>query len=290
MKPKVTIGICARNSEKTIGRAIESVVQQDFDHQSMEIVFVDDGSEDNTLEIMKSYVSKIDVTTRIFSGEWRGLGKARNTVINNAQGDYVIWLDSDEIIEKDFVRRQVDLMARNPRAGIATGRLGILAEESVVLVLDLIPNILAHCKHEWKNPSKLPGTGGATYRVSAAKQVGGFDEDIKGTGEDIEMASRMVLAGWQIVQGNPFFYESHGKMATLKTLWIKYFNDGIHGRRLYEKTRILSLYRINPLASFVAGVSYAVDASILMRRKVVLLLPFHYAFKMTAWFYGFTRG
>ena len=68
MKPKVSIGLCAKNAESTIGFAIDSVIQQDFNHELMEIVFVDDGSDDATLRIMKKASSKIDIQVKIFSG------------------------------------------------------------------------------------------------------------------------------------------------------------------------------------------------------------------------------
>ena len=58
MKPKVTLGICARNAEKSIALALKSVIRQDFPHELMEIVFVDDGSEDNTLKIVEFCESK----------------------------------------------------------------------------------------------------------------------------------------------------------------------------------------------------------------------------------------
>ena len=201
----------------------------------MEIVFVDDGSEDATLEIMQSYSSKMDISSRIFSGKWRGLGKARNTVINNARGEYIIWLDSDEVLENSFVRKQVEFMDRNPKAGIITAQLGWKSQGNILLLLDLLPHVLEYSRQAWTAASKLPGTGAATYRLSAAKQVGGFDEKIEGAGEDIELAARIRKAGWLILRGNAVFYESHGQSFTWRNLWRRYVNQGVHCRRLHRK-------------------------------------------------------
>ena len=74
VRPEVSIGICARNSEETIGLTIESVAKQSFPHHLMEIVFVDDGSEDSTLKIVQLYASRIDVPVRIFSSVVARLG------------------------------------------------------------------------------------------------------------------------------------------------------------------------------------------------------------------------
>lgn len=291
MKPKVTIGICAKDSENSIAWAIESVIQQDFPHELMEIIFVDDGSQDNTLKLMRLYASKIDIPAKIFSGEWRGLGKARNTVIDNASGDYIIWLDSDEALDESFVRKQVELMDKNPKAGIATAKYGLLPRGSLVLLLELIPHVVEYSRQNWTDPSKLPGTGAATFRVTAAKQIGGFDESIKGNGEDIDFASRIRQAGWQILRGKVAFYETHGRLSTWTNLWKRYVSQGIHCRSLYRKSnQFFSLYRMNPIASLVAAFAYSVWGYQKTKRAIVFLLPFHFTFKMTAWFYGFTIG
>ena len=290
MKPKVTIGICAKNAQNMLGSAIESVVRQDFPHQLMEIIFVDDGSEDGTLKLMQDYVSRIDIASRIYSGEWRGLGKARNTVINNALGDYVVWVDADEILERDFVRVQFDLMEKNPRAGIATAKPWILPKENLVLTLELIPPVVEYSTIDWMKSSKLPGTGGATYRVTAAKQVGAFDETIRGAGEDIDIAYRIKQAGWSIIRGNAKFYEAHGYVATWKVLWKRYFNLGLQNRQAGRKNQeLVSIYRINPFASFVAGLNYAILGYRITKLKLAIIVPLHYTFKMTAWFYGFIK-
>jgi len=282
--------MCARNSEGTIAKAIKSILNQNFPHESMEILFVDDGSEDRTLAIIQEYASKTDIATRIFSEGWFGLGRARNTILNNAQGEYVMWIDSDEIIERNFVRKQFDIIECYPRAGILTAILTITRKEQLVLLLELLPNISEYATQNWLKSWKLPGTGGATYRLEAAKQVGGFNEKIRGACEDIDMAWRMRQAGWQIIRGNAYFYESHGSLSSWKDLLKRYVYHGVEARQLYSINRLfLSIYKINPLASFISGIFYASLGYRLTHRKVSLLLPFHYTLKMIAWFYGFTK-
>src|SRR4030042_1009238 len=96
-KTIVTLGMCVRNGEEQIEDALKRIVEQDFPHNLLEVVFVDDGSEDKTLSIINSWKEKSDIKIKIFSYSWRGLGKSRNTILNNTEGDYILWVDCDTI-------------------------------------------------------------------------------------------------------------------------------------------------------------------------------------------------
>ena len=104
------------------------------------------------------------------------------------------------------------------------------------------------------------------------------------------MAGRIKRAGWQILRGYAAFYEKHGGFSTWRGLWQRYIAQGRYSRGLYGKTKgFISLYRMNPIASFVAGVRYSIIGYRATRLRIAFLLPFHFVFKMTAWFYGFTK-
>ena len=291
MTPNVTIGVCVRNCEASVREAIDSILDQDFSHELMEVIFVDDGSEDKTLSVILDSVSRVDMNVRVFSGEWKGLGHARNVVVDNARGDYIVWVDGDMILPRDHVRKQVEFMEQNPKVGIAKAKCSAFLEENLVATLENIPFVVDDVRagNEWKTASKLPGTGGSLYRVEAIRQVDGFDNQLKGTGEDQDAAYRVEAAGWSIYRTNALFYERRSK--TWKALWDKYVWYGYGDYRLYRKNRsIFSLHKMVPLAGFFAGLLYSLIAYRLTRRKVVFLLPFHYAFKMVAWCLGFAKG
>ena len=101
MKHKITIGICVKNCEDTIKETIDSIINQNFPYNQMEIIFVDDGSEDKTLSIINYNIKNITIKSKIFHHKWRGLGASRNIIINNAKSDYIVWIDGDMIISNE---------------------------------------------------------------------------------------------------------------------------------------------------------------------------------------------
>ena len=64
-RPEVTLGVCVRNCEGYIEEAIGSIINQDFPHELMEMIFVDDGSEDDTLSIIHKSTLMIDIPVSI---------------------------------------------------------------------------------------------------------------------------------------------------------------------------------------------------------------------------------
>lgn len=287
-KPKVTIGICVRNCAFSVKETINSVLSQDFPHELMEVIIVDDGSEDETLKILLDLASKMDMQVKIFHSKWRGIGPVRNVVVNNAQGNYIIWVDGDMVLPKDHVRKQVEFMERNSKVGIAKAKHKVLPTENIVAFLEHIPFAIYDATPEILD-SKLPGTGGAIYRVSAIRQVHGFDDNLKYAGEDQDAAYRVKKAHWLIAQSPASFHEI--RVQAWDKLWRKYIWYGYGNHDLYLKNKeIFSLYRVNPIASFIAGILYAFNAYKLTKRKSLVLLPFHFFLKMTAWYIGFTKA
>ena len=92
------------NVKKYLKRCIESIINQTYN--KIEILLIDDGSTDNSLEICYSY-AKIDSRIRVFHKENGGLSDTRNYGINEAKGDYIIFVDSDDFIEKDTCEKML---------------------------------------------------------------------------------------------------------------------------------------------------------------------------------------
>lgn len=97
---ELSVIIPAYNAGQTIGRCLDSVLQS-VQQAPVEIVCVDDGSKDNTWEILQSY-SKKYACLRIFHKENGGVGSARNLGLSQAAGNYIAWVDSDDYVTTDW--------------------------------------------------------------------------------------------------------------------------------------------------------------------------------------------
>jgi len=283
--PKVTIGICVRNCEKTIEYAIKSVLNQSYPHQLIEIVFVDDASTDKTLSIIQNYISKIDIEAKIFfHKKWRGLGPSRNLVFQNAAGKYIIWVDGDMTIEKDFVKKQVEFMENHPEIGIAKGKYGVNFQGKLAGDLQNLEFVAVNSVSKG-----IPlGTGGAIYRVESLKEVGGFSENMPYACEDVEVEHKVKRTGWFLARTNAIFYEKH--RGTWKELWQEYLWQGKGHAYLSTKTFAFSRRLLWPPILFFVIVSRSIDAYKLTQQLKAFLLPLQYFFKRAAWICGFLKG
>lgn len=107
--PKVSVIIPVYNTASYLQECLDSVLNQSF--EDFEIICVNDGSTDSSLEILESYALKDD-RIQIINQSNKGLGAARNIAIDRASGEYVLFLDSDDYIDQDTLLELYDLASR----------------------------------------------------------------------------------------------------------------------------------------------------------------------------------
>lgn len=93
---KVSVIVPVYNSCEYIGATLDSIINQDF--SSFELIVIDDGSTDNSLEIIREKLSKSTISYEIIHQENAGVSCARNVGIDNAKGEYLVFVDSDDYI------------------------------------------------------------------------------------------------------------------------------------------------------------------------------------------------
>jgi glycosyltransferase involved in cell wall biosynthesis len=284
LKPVVTIGLCVRNEEADVSSAVESVFNQDFPHELIEVIVVDGYSKDKTIEIVEEALSKGDIFYKIFF-ENEGLGHARQMVVENSRGDYIIWVDGDIRLSRSYTRKQIDFMDNNPMVGIAVGRYGIYTG-STIATLENLAYVVEN--YGWKSGEhpRLPPTEGSVFRVKAVRQAGGFDERMKGACEDLEVAYRMKAKGWLFYITTAVFYEKC--VETWKSLWDQYAWWGYGAHYFFHKDRQMNLiYGLFLPVGFIKGLMLALTSYRITLRKISFLLPIHCTFRKMAWCFGF---
>jgi glycosyltransferase involved in cell wall biosynthesis len=278
----VTVGICVKNGSKNILDTLESVMAQNFPHELLEVIVVDDGSEDDTFSMVRIFALKMDMQVKVLRFKWQGIGKSRNVIARKAEGKYIAWVDSDMILPENFIQTQYEFMENNPEVGVAKAAYGVIPEANLVASLENMSFVAENSRYEC-------GTGGSIYRTQALLQAGNFDERLRFAGEDHDAAFKINAAGWLLQRSPAIFYEK--PRTSWRNLWIKYFHWG-YG--LYDACQtnpnLLVLYEMTPLAGFIGGLKRASIAYKLTHKKRTFLLPLQFVFKLSAWCLGYLKG
>lgn len=103
--PKVSVIVPFYNVENYIEKCIKSLINQTL--EDIEIILVNDGSKDNSINIAKKYAEKYPEKIVYLEKENGGLGDARNYGIPYAKGEYIAFVDSDDYVEKDMYKEML---------------------------------------------------------------------------------------------------------------------------------------------------------------------------------------
>ena len=109
MKPLVSILIPAYNAEKWLVETLRSAVAQTW--ECKEIIVVDDGSQDQTLSVARSFESEM---VKVFTQKNQGAAAARNNAFAKCRGDYIQWLDADDLLGPDKIALQIETLGESP--------------------------------------------------------------------------------------------------------------------------------------------------------------------------------
>ena len=189
--PQISIVIPAHNAAKTITETIESVQQQTFN--DWELIVVNDGSTDNTLKVLQQI---IEPRLKIISSINGGVSAARNLGVAQSQGEYIAFLDADDLWVADKLELQLQALEQNPDAIVAYSWTCFMDEEKNGYVYhpsppyeytgDVYPQLL--------KKGFIHSGSNTLVRKSALNRVGGFDSrcDIC---EDWDMWVRLAAIG-----------------------------------------------------------------------------------------------
>jgi glycosyltransferase involved in cell wall biosynthesis len=278
----ITVGVCVKNSERTIQGTIDGILNQKYPREQMQVIIVDGCSTDRTLPIIKNMASEMNMPVEILSDKGKGLGAARQMVVDNAKGDYIIFVDGDVELQEDFVQKQVDFMEKNPKVATAVGRY-MFKEGNL---LSTVWSLVCH----GTPPVGTEGTDGTIFRLEALRQVEGFDENIRGAAEDTDVIIRIRKEGWTL-SGNEEAQFYHNCRQSLKEFWKEQAWIGSGSHYLNHKHGCLNpLWRRLPAGSLRYGLELAIKSYRSTNRKTSFLIPPLLMFGKIAWWFGFIKA
>ncbi len=180
----ITVVIPTYNRANLIKDAIKTVFSQTY--QKFEIIIVDDGSEDNTSEVIKNLT---DERIKYIYQKNSGVSSARNNGIKNAKGEYIAFLDSDDLWHPQKLEKQLSVLENNPNIGLVTSSSKYITFEKKFI------KIKKHCAEGniLLNPDRVfCGTPTLLIRKNIFEKSGLFDETMNFC-EDWDLFFRISL-------------------------------------------------------------------------------------------------
>jgi len=208
INPLVSIVIPAFNVEAWLAETLESALAQTW--QNTEIIIVDDGSTDNTLAVAKTFASS---KVKVISQENKGQSAAENRALQEAQGDFIEYLDADDLLAPDKIERQIHLLGDSNSEFVASGewaRFYQSPEEALFisqpLWVDMSPIEWLICA--WEGHYMMHGAAWLVPR-HIAERAGCWNEKLSLI-NDFDYFSRILLVsqGVKFCQGARTYYRS----------------------------------------------------------------------------------
>jgi glycosyltransferase involved in cell wall biosynthesis len=182
----ISVVIPTYNSEKTIKQTIESVLKQTF--YDLELIIINDGSTDSTLEVISQFQ---DSRIKVFSFDNAGGNVSRNRGLERATGEFVSFLDADDLWTPDKLESQLIALKENPQAAVAYSWTDYIDEQGKFLLSGT--HITAHGKvyEQMLVSNFLENGSNPLIRREALVELGGFDE-ILTAAQDWDMWLRLA--------------------------------------------------------------------------------------------------
>lgn len=206
--PLVSVIVPAYNAERYIQASIESILGQTY--PALEVVVVDDGSQDRTADLIKSYAPRVKYVHQPNSGS---CAAPRNTGLGHVRGDFITFFDADDIMVPDKIERQVRALLEYPDAVASICNYRNFTGEQYQ------PGHFSTCRKLQREalrgsagPVLIDGrtcrailieenfscAGSPVVRAACLREVGGFDETLKAS-EDFHFIYRVALRGAVVV-------------------------------------------------------------------------------------------
>ncbi len=181
------------NAGPYVGESIKSVISQTY--SNIELIFVDDKSSDNSLEIARE-IQKFDGRIKIFANKSNlGVSKSRNLAFTKATGKWLAILDADDVFVQNKLEKQINFInSTNLNLSIIGTSSFLIDESGREFAKYKYPNNSIILKQNLINQKPFPPHSSLMYCASAVRSIGGFNYNFL-LGEDIDLCLRLSEYG-----------------------------------------------------------------------------------------------
>ncbi len=228
-KPEASVVIPMYNAEKSIGKTIKSLLGQNYPKSKYDIIVVDDGSTDGSVEVVKKCKG-----VKLILQKHAGPAVARNRGVRHSEGGILLFTDADCIASKNWIRNMTEPF-KNEKVVAVAGTYKTANSKNVISRFIGYEIKARHDAMTKQHSIDFVGTFSAAYRRKVFLEFGGFDENFqRASGEDTDLSFQISKANGLIVF-KPDAYVYHHHPETLMTMLRKKFWMGYWRVPLYKK-------------------------------------------------------
>ena len=187
--PRVSVVVCAHNAAATLRECLDGISA--LRYPAYDVLVVDDGSTDDTAAIAGAY----DV--RLIRTPNRGLGAARNAGLHAATGEIVAYLDADAYPDPDWLTYFGAAFLDSDHAGVGGPNLSPPTDSARARAVAYAPGGPIHVLLSDHEAEHIPGCNMA-FRKACLDAIGGFDEQFRIAGDDVDICWRIQERGWTL--------------------------------------------------------------------------------------------
>ncbi len=173
MMPLISVILPVYNGELTIRKTVESVLSQTL--SNWELIIINDGSKDSTLDILYSFY---DYRLQIFSYENAGQAVSRNRGLSHAQGEYISFIDADDLWTNDKLEAQLKVLQSNPQARVAYSWTNYIDENGELILQGKRVNYHGNLYQKLLVSNFLENGSNPLICRKALDEVGGFEPSL----------------------------------------------------------------------------------------------------------------
>ncbi|MEM3036101.1 MAG: glycosyltransferase family 2 protein [Thermoplasmata archaeon] len=257
--PFVSIIIPCRNEENFIGKCLDSIIENDYPKNKLEILIVDGMSEDNTRNIVKQYVEKYSFIN-IFDNKRKIVPVALNIGIQHARGEIIMRMDAHVIYERNYISQCVKYLKAYNSANVGgicytmPGKNTILGKAIAFALAHPFGVGNSYFRIGIKKPKFVDTVPFGCFKREIFEKIGFFDEDLI-RNQDDEFSMRIIKSGGKILLV-PDIVSYYYARDSLSKLWKMYFQYGYFKPLVARKIGVILTWRQLIPSAFVGSLIF----------------------------------